>query len=99
MDITRFPYFSYQDMLEPIANPITSMANIKFLTFRRKYLNKEQLLISNDIEFSYEYYSKELYHYGVFEKDIRHYESTYHMWDHFPSNYPRHAYDHIIKTS
>ncbi|MBX9805337.1 MAG: helix-turn-helix transcriptional regulator [Alphaproteobacteria bacterium] len=95
MDISRFNYFSYQDRLDPILSPITSRANIKLLTFRRCYPNREQFLISGNDHFQKVYYPQELYRHGYFEKEIKSFESAFHLWDHLPPDYPRYIYNYM----
>ncbi|MBX9804578.1 MAG: LuxR C-terminal-related transcriptional regulator [Alphaproteobacteria bacterium] len=95
MDISRFPYFSYQDLLDPLLKPINSSANIKFVGFKRGYPNREQFIITGKQYYLINFYSKELYRYGYFENDTRDYESGFHLWDHLPYDRSRYVYQYI----
>jgi DNA-binding CsgD family transcriptional regulator len=81
IDITKAPYFSYNDIVDYLVEPITNKASIKPLTFSRCYPNRERFLICRHKEFAEDYYANKLYQYGLFEKDTKKLESSFHMWD------------------
>jgi DNA-binding CsgD family transcriptional regulator len=94
VDITKSPFFSYNDIVDYLVEPITKQVNLKPLMFSRYYPNRERFLICRHKEFAEDYYANKLYQYGHFEIDTRKLESNFHMWDHFPCD-PNGLYAHV----
>lgn len=93
-DITKYPYFSYNHIVDPLLEPISKNVDIQLVAFSRKYPNQERFMIALNKEHTFDYYSLEFYRYGLFEKDCQKYESGFHMWDHLPCD-PHKIYEYV----
>ncbi len=82
IDVTNKPYFSYNDVIEGLLEPISSHADVQLISFNRRFKNQEKIIISTNKAHTVDYYARGLYRYGLFEKTPETYESGYHMWDH-----------------
>lgn len=82
MDISRFPYFSYSQLIDQTLAPLTSEVELPFFSFRRRFNNFEQICMFKAREFTIDYYAKEFYKIGYFEMEAMNYEHTFYMWDH-----------------
>lgn len=98
VDITQKPYFLYDDAIAHLSQAIQSVADVRVMGFRRKFLNGQHLPIYNSQykDFWTEYWGEGLYRYGVLEKDISRLPSAFHMWDLLPFAPPE-IYDYLQK--
>jgi DNA-binding CsgD family transcriptional regulator len=87
VDISKYPYFSYDELLEPIIEPISSQSPVRLNTFRRWYTPSEQILIMPKWmeEGCKAYFAKELYKIAYFGHDRKDVESKFLLLDHFHS--------------
>ncbi len=90
--MNRLPYFSYGDLTDCVMEPLRSHVEIQFLSFKRCYPNREQFYISDKRDHWIDYYTRELYRLGHFEKNSKDYESASYMWDHLPLDSSRNIY-------
>lgn len=86
VDIAKYPYYSYNQAVEPLFESIKSQANIQFLNFHRKYPNRERFCIVLHKEHSVDWHASEFYKHSPFEKKSIEDESAFHMWDHQSPN-------------
>jgi DNA-binding CsgD family transcriptional regulator len=86
VDVSRYPYFSHDELLELLLEPITSQSSVKLSTFRRWYTPCEQFLIVPQwMETSIKaYFGKELYKTSYFGHNLSMIQSGFIMTDHFP---------------
>jgi len=82
IDVTNNPYFSYNDIIERLMDPISRQVDVQLISFNRRFQNQEKIIISTNKDHTVDYYARGLYRYGLFEKAPRTYESGFHMWDH-----------------
>jgi DNA-binding CsgD family transcriptional regulator len=83
VSLTQYPYFSYDDLLNPLLEPLNSQTPINLLAFKRCFPDLQQVIITyspSDVRVS-EIYSKEMYRYGYFSNDPKDFQSGFHMWD------------------
>lgn len=84
IDITQKPYFSHNDCIDRLMEPIRNQVDLRLSEFTRRYPKQERFLICTD-EFCTDYFTnQELYRYGLYEEDIEGFVSSYNMWDHLP---------------
>jgi DNA-binding CsgD family transcriptional regulator len=93
INITKQPYFSYDIALTKLSEPLMRMANVELSSFSRKSSDEKKIIITNKRGHLLDYYSREFYRYGLFEKPQKLHESGYHMWDHLPCD-PHCIYAH-----
>ncbi|MBW8309955.1 MAG: hypothetical protein K0M45_10055 [Candidatus Paracaedibacteraceae bacterium] len=86
MDISTYPYFSYQNQLTSIFSPLSNQTALKIVNFERIYPNGERFYIVNDANQVICYFKKEFYRYGLFEKPINPLQSSFNMWDFLPED-------------
>lgn len=84
VDITKYPYFSYNQQIEPLIKPIQNLANVQFLNFNRKFHNRERFCIVAHKEHTIDWCAAEFYKHSVFETSDVEEKSAYYMWDHMP---------------
>jgi DNA-binding CsgD family transcriptional regulator len=84
VDITKYPYFSYNQQIEPLARPLTNQANVHFLNFIRKYHNRERICIVVNKAHTVDWCASEFYKHSVFETPDVEEKSAFYMWDHMP---------------
>lgn len=94
VNISQYPYFSYDQVINHLCRPIRKHVDIRLLIFCRKYPNQERFMISTHKGLGEDYYSLEFYRYGLFNKSPQTYESGFHMWDHLACD-PNKIYEHI----
>lgn len=93
VDISRQPYFSYNDVIAKLDEPLRKQADVQLLLFSRKFSDEKKVIISVNKDYLLDYHSREHYKYGLFEKPQKAYESGFHMWDHLPYD-PNNLYEH-----
>jgi DNA-binding CsgD family transcriptional regulator len=83
VNVIQYPYFSFDDLINPLLQPLYRETPINLLAFKRCFPNLEQILVtySSSAEMVSDIYSKEFYRYGYFTNDPQHFESGFHMWD------------------
>ncbi len=82
VDITKHPYFSYNQQVEPLFLPIRNQANVQFLNFVRKYPNRERSCIILNKEHTVDWCASEFYRHSIFERPDTEEQSGFYMWDH-----------------
>jgi DNA-binding CsgD family transcriptional regulator len=92
-NITTYPYFSYSQILNSLLEPISSQADVQFLSFRRRYSDYTRFLICNNQDWAHNYYSRQFYLYGLFERNDQLVEPGFYMWDHLKCD-PHGIYEH-----
>jgi DNA-binding CsgD family transcriptional regulator len=97
IDITKYPYFSHGDALAKLSEPLMRMANVELSSFSRKTSDEKKIIIANNKGVLIDYYAREFYRYGLFEKPQKWHQSGYHMWDHLPCD-PHGIYDHARRV-
>lgn len=97
VDITQKPYFSYNQAIEQLMQPIQSQADVRFLGHARMFENRDRFQICSHKVWSVDFYTRELYRYGLYEKPIHELPSGFNMWDHLPYAPPE-IYVHTRKT-
>lgn len=83
VNITQYPYFSYDDLINPLLEPLKNQTPITLLAFKRCFPDLQQVIITyspSNLRVS-EIYSKEMYRYGYFSNDPKDFKSGFHMWD------------------
>ena len=48
VDILQYPYFSYDQVIDRLCEPVNKHADIRLFIFCRKYLNQERFMISTN---------------------------------------------------
>lgn len=83
VNVIQHPFFSFDDLLVPLLEPLSSQTSIMLLSFKRCFPNLEQILVtySQSSLMVSDIYSKEFYRYGYFSNDPKDFESGFHMWD------------------
>ncbi len=94
VDITKYPYFAYDHIVEALMEPIKQHVDLEFLMFARKFPDQMRFVISYHHSQTIDYYAHGLYNHGLFEKDSTTYESGFHMWDHLPCD-PNGIYNEV----
>ncbi|MBX9804769.1 MAG: LuxR C-terminal-related transcriptional regulator [Alphaproteobacteria bacterium] len=88
IDITKYPYFNYDETIERLLAPMNSQADLKFVNFDRIFTDRRKFLIIPNSDQAFDsqvdYYSLGQYQHGFFERNPNLYESGYHMWDSLP---------------
>lgn len=96
VNISQYPYFSYDQAINRLCEPVAKHADIRLFIFCRKYPNQERFMISTNKGLGIDYYSLEFYRYGLFNKAPQTYETGFHMWDHLGCD-PNKIYEHVRK--
>lgn len=94
VDILQYPYFSYDQVIDRLCEPLNKHADIRLFIFCRKYPNQERFMISTNKRLGVDYYSLEFYRYGLFNRRPHTYDSGFHMWDHLACD-PHKIYEHV----
>lgn len=82
IDLSQAPCFSFNHLIDALLVPIRAQADIRTVIFSRRFLNQEKIIIATNKDTTLDYFAKEFYRYGLFEKDSKIYQSGFHMWDH-----------------
>ncbi len=82
VDITKYPYFSYNQEIEPLFLPIKNQADVQFLNFLRKFPNDERFAIVVHQEHMVDWHASEFYKHSAFEKSHFEEKSACYLWDH-----------------
>lgn len=96
-EILNKPYYSYNNIVDTLFEPIRAHANIKPLTFARYFNNNQRFLICNNTIWANSYFSHEFYLYGIFERMAPTFKSGFYMWDHLGCD-PNGIYEHSRRT-
>lgn len=97
VDLTRHPFFSYDDIINKLDEPLKRQANIGLAWFGRKTSDEKKVLISPYRDHVLDYHSREFYKFGLFERPQKAYESGFSMWDHLPCD-PHRIYEHTRRV-
>lgn len=84
VDIKQYPFFSYGSQIERLMQPLKGQADLELLGYSRMYHNRQRFLICHHYDWATNFYDKELYRYGLYEKGPQDLPSRYDMWDHLP---------------
>lgn len=98
VDVANYPYYSYNQAIDSLFEPIKNQANLQFLNFHRKYPNRERFAIVLHKEHTVDWHASEFYKHSPFERKSIEDASAFHMWDHqsYNSNALQNR-DHIRK--
>jgi DNA-binding CsgD family transcriptional regulator len=97
MDLSQSPFFSYNEVMARLNEPLKRQADVEMIWFSRKTSDEKKVLISSSKDHVVDYHNREFYKIGLFEKPKKLYESGYYMWDHLPCD-PNGLYDYIKRT-
>lgn len=97
VDTTQKPYYIYNEAIDQLMKPIQSLATVRCLGFGRVFPNRERFMIVYEKEWSVDFYNRQLYRYGLYEKPLHELVSGFNMWDHLPYAPPE-IYVHTRKT-
>lgn len=97
VDISQFPYYSYDEHIHRLMKPLYLEENIRFVTFRRCFSSFTQTFIINSFyrDTMIDYYKKGYYKTIYRVKDIECYESSFLMWDHFNFGPYQKSYEYL----
>lgn len=92
-DVSQKPYFSYNDAIAKLDEPLRRQAGVQLLLFSRKSSDEKKVMISSYKDHLIDYHAREHYKYGLFEKPQKTHVSGFHMWDHLPYD-PNNLYEY-----
>jgi hypothetical protein len=98
VDISKYPYFSHDELLEKLMSQISCQAEVQFISFRRNFLNFEQYLIvhSRNREIAHSFYAKEFYKNNFFGYNPATMPSGYFMTDYVASSGSQKLYRYLL---
>lgn len=101
VDISKKPYYEYNDTIDSLLQPIQQLADVRLNSMIRIFLNGERFLISHHKQEAMDYAEKELYRYGLYEKNrVKNHKnvtSGFQMWD-FISKTPPEIFKYKLRN-
>jgi DNA-binding CsgD family transcriptional regulator len=97
VNISQYPYYSYDHLLDQLMAPIKNHADIQLLFFKRSFSNDTMTFVINTHhrEFVLDYYAKNFHKFSFFHGEISLYKSRFYMWDHFNHQPSLHIYKYM----
>lgn len=85
VDITKKPFYNYNDAIAKLNEPLIAQANVRLIGFSRMYEDRTRFLITSEREWTLDFYThRQLYKIGLYERPIDQIPSGFNMWDHLP---------------
>lgn len=84
MDLSQHPFFSYNEIIARLSEPLKRQADVEMIWFSRKTSDEKKVLISARKDHILDYHARECYKVGLFERPQKKYEPGFYMWDHLP---------------